>query len=264
MASLANDRAETGDRQPSNLSRLNDAERRVLLLLAEGHTAKSIANTTGSSTASVNERLREARRKTGVSSSRELARQLKAQENRDEQIGVSNASSPSASQPRLEALTRRRRKGLLAMTGILTVAAIAATTMVTQQADAPAATPRWITDRDIGTFTVEGPAWLYERIRIEPRDPAWAPGAERALRERYASVRFFDAKPRILRITCREQTCEVAASVPEARLGSGYGDEEPAIIRDMRKRGLIHTGAIITSDPATSAPIFLSYYLKAD
>ena len=56
-----------------DLSRLNEAERRVLGLLAEGHTAKSIANTIGSTPAAVNERLREARRKTGVGSSRELA-----------------------------------------------------------------------------------------------------------------------------------------------------------------------------------------------
>ena len=49
-----------------DLSRLNEAERQVLLLLAEGHTAKSIANELSSTPAAVNERLREARRKTGV------------------------------------------------------------------------------------------------------------------------------------------------------------------------------------------------------
>jgi DNA-binding CsgD family transcriptional regulator len=55
-------------------SKLNDAERRILTLLAQGHTAKSIAAETGASLHSVNERLREARRKTGAGSSRELAR----------------------------------------------------------------------------------------------------------------------------------------------------------------------------------------------
>jgi len=53
------------DENGADLSRLNDAERRVLLMLAEGHTAKSVANAIGSTPAAVNERLREARRKTG-------------------------------------------------------------------------------------------------------------------------------------------------------------------------------------------------------
>ncbi|HET6407092.1 MAG TPA: sigma factor-like helix-turn-helix DNA-binding protein [Chthoniobacteraceae bacterium] len=54
-----------------DLARLNEAEREALRLLAEGHTAKSIAGLTGRSVAAVNERLREARRKTGIGSSRE-------------------------------------------------------------------------------------------------------------------------------------------------------------------------------------------------
>ncbi len=57
-----------------DLSRLSDAERRALLLLARGHTAKSAAAELGVSEGAVNERLREARRKTGVGSSRQLAR----------------------------------------------------------------------------------------------------------------------------------------------------------------------------------------------
>lgn len=81
-----------------DLSRLSDTERRALLLLATGHTAKSAANTLGVTEASVNERLREARRKTGVGSSRELARltsqeDLASQENRDEKIGIVSGSA---------------------------------------------------------------------------------------------------------------------------------------------------------------------------
>ena len=63
---------------------LSAAERDILTLLARGHTAKSIAALTGRSEASVNERLRQARRKTQLGSSRELARRFAAQENRDE------------------------------------------------------------------------------------------------------------------------------------------------------------------------------------
>lgn len=58
------------------LSRLSDAERRVLLLLARGHTAKTAAAELGVSEGSVNERLREARRKSDVGSSRQLPRMV--------------------------------------------------------------------------------------------------------------------------------------------------------------------------------------------
>ena len=60
---------------------LNDRELEVLRLLASGHTVKTIAVELGRSEASIHERLREARRKTGVGSSRELARRLRDQEN---------------------------------------------------------------------------------------------------------------------------------------------------------------------------------------
>jgi DNA-binding CsgD family transcriptional regulator len=55
---------------------LNERELEVLRLLAAGHTVKTIAAELGRSEASINERLREARRKTGAGSSRELARRL--------------------------------------------------------------------------------------------------------------------------------------------------------------------------------------------
>jgi TonB family protein len=53
------------------------------MLLAQGHEAKSIASTLELSVHTVNERLRSARRKLGVSSSREAARLLLAQEGRE-------------------------------------------------------------------------------------------------------------------------------------------------------------------------------------
>lgn len=77
----------------ADLSRLSGIERRILLLLAAGHTAKSAATALGITEGAVNERLREARRKAGVGSSRELAR-LASQENRDEKIGVAQAAGP--------------------------------------------------------------------------------------------------------------------------------------------------------------------------
>lgn len=73
---------------------LNERELEILRLLSAGHTVKSIAATLGRSEASINERLREARRKTGVGSSRELARQLATQKIWDEKIDLPAPDSP--------------------------------------------------------------------------------------------------------------------------------------------------------------------------
>lgn len=55
---------------------LSEREKEALRLLLVGHDAKSIANTLGLSVHTINDRLRDARRKLGVSSSREAARRL--------------------------------------------------------------------------------------------------------------------------------------------------------------------------------------------
>lgn len=62
----------------ADLSTLSGAEHEVLLLLANGHTAKSAAARLDVSVNVINERLRSARSKTGVGSSRELARLVQA------------------------------------------------------------------------------------------------------------------------------------------------------------------------------------------
>ncbi|WP_285712235.1 helix-turn-helix domain-containing protein [Erythrobacter oryzae] len=59
---------------------LNEREKDALRLLLRGHDAKSSARELGLSVHTVNERLREARRKLGVTSSREAARRLLAAE----------------------------------------------------------------------------------------------------------------------------------------------------------------------------------------
>ena len=87
MATLVNDPNLFEHQAATDLSRLNESERRVLRMLAEGHTVKTIATELEASPAAVNERLREARRKTGVGSSRELARLLKAQKNVTNKLG---------------------------------------------------------------------------------------------------------------------------------------------------------------------------------
>jgi DNA-binding CsgD family transcriptional regulator len=260
VASIVSNEDEFPGKQAVDLTRLSDSERRVLRLLAEGHTAKSIANRIGSTAAAVNERLREARRKTGVGSSRELARLLRAQENRDEQIGVAKASPPIASTLKRDAEPRRLKKGVIAMVALLGIAA-AATFMVAQP-QVPVSAAQTITDPDLGTFTPVGTAWLYQGIRQEPQDSTWAAGAERTLRDRYDTVLFFGSKPRTLRVMCRRVTCEVAASIDNVKPKSSYGPEERSIVADMRKKGLVETGANITGDASSDRLIYLAYYIR--
>lgn len=69
---------------------LSERELEVLRLLVVGHTVKTIAARLGRSETSINERLRSARRKTGVGSSRELARLLNLQETCDKNFDLSS------------------------------------------------------------------------------------------------------------------------------------------------------------------------------
>lgn len=77
------------------LDTLTDREKEALRLLLVGHDAKSVAGLLGLSVHTINERLRDARRKLDVSSSREAARLLARAEQRepdllvDKQLGVS-------------------------------------------------------------------------------------------------------------------------------------------------------------------------------
>jgi DNA-binding CsgD family transcriptional regulator len=85
------------------LARLSEREREVLRLLVEGHELKSIAASLGLSIHTINDRLREARGKLGVSSSRAAARLLAAQEgghrfsgNRKSGVGVRASETDDA------------------------------------------------------------------------------------------------------------------------------------------------------------------------
>lgn len=104
---------------------LTERELEVLRLLAGGHTVKSIAAQLGRSEASINERLREARRKTGVGSSRELARMIEAQKNRDTKSDLSPPGDPAehASMPRHKGAFEWT-KGRIAMAFLLPAAAL--------------------------------------------------------------------------------------------------------------------------------------------
>lgn len=82
----------------ANQQTLTEKEKQTLRLMVRGHDAKSMARQLGLSVHTVNERLRDARRKLEVSSSREAARQLFESEGgtpqnlADEQIGEAGSA----------------------------------------------------------------------------------------------------------------------------------------------------------------------------
>ena len=267
-----------------DLSRLNDAERRVLGLLAEGHTAKSIAHLIGSTEAAVNERLREARRKTGVGSSRELARRLKAQENRVEQIGVGSRHHVTADMPPGAADPRRPRTGVYAMIGLFVIAAAGAAALMTQQP--PAKTP---TDPLIGALLREPDthtnivADLYAKVRSEQRGP-WAVRTEQQIETRLMALPFVGKGGNVLRVTCANTICEIAGTLPDPlagvappknglplpppspltptpfyleKLGLRYGDFQKLGLKEISDESLRGQGP-------TKQFVFLLYYSRQD
>ena len=70
---------------------LTEKEKQTLRLIVRGHDAKSIARSLGLSVHTINERLRDARRKMAVSSSREAARLLLEAE--DDKAGLPTPES---------------------------------------------------------------------------------------------------------------------------------------------------------------------------
>lgn len=107
----------------SKFAALTEKELEILRLLAAGHTVKSIAAGLGRSETSINERLRDARRKTGIGSSRELARLLDAQKIWDKNFGLpTHGSMPlDPVQPPTTGLSRS--KGTIIMLIAMSVAA---------------------------------------------------------------------------------------------------------------------------------------------
>ena len=200
---------EVTKRLAADLAKLNPGEREVLLLLGDGHTAKSISSLTGRSVTSVNERLRQARRKTGVASSRELARLLKTPKNGDEEIGMAAEPSDSPSAPR----TVFKRGAMMMIVSTVIVAAVWA---AVQQGGAPAPqalpSPQTILPGGLFPPMDSDPRHLAEAVRSEPRDAIWASRAEAALRARYAPL-ISRGEVTDLRVTCATTACEAVGKI---------------------------------------------------
>jgi DNA-binding CsgD family transcriptional regulator len=131
------------DRLSHSVEALTAKELEILRLLTAGHTVKSIAARLGRSETSINERLRDARRKTGVGSSRELARHLDAQKIWDKNIDLSAEASTIDEEAQSPILRRLSSKGTTIMLIAMAVAAagiVFAAAESTQQAAAPSQT----------------------------------------------------------------------------------------------------------------------------
>ncbi len=119
---------------------LTDREMEILRLLVAGHTVKTIAARLGRSETSINERLRSARRKTGVGSSRELARLLDLQKTCDENIDLSRQRSTVKDLARTATVGVRGSKGMMVMLIAIPLAAAGLMFAAAPSAD-PVGTP---------------------------------------------------------------------------------------------------------------------------
>jgi DNA-binding CsgD family transcriptional regulator len=136
----------------TGLQALTEKEKETLRLLVDGHDAKSMARHLGLSVHTINERLRDARRKMSASSSREAARQLREIEGRTPEISGDKTLGEAAAATGMEEMaapaeTRRisRRAGWIAGGLFMSFSlALLAFASMSGSADTPAAAPATI------------------------------------------------------------------------------------------------------------------------
>lgn len=135
----------------AGLETLTDKEKATLRLIVRGHDAKSAARALDLSVHTINERLREARRKLAVPSSREAARLLfEAEGGVPQKVGDSEngEASPAGRPDQAEApvVGARRRIGPAALIGVLLMSATLALFALIGL-NQPAATPTLVTQQ---------------------------------------------------------------------------------------------------------------------
>ncbi|WP_425987533.1 hypothetical protein [Brevundimonas sp. TWP2-3-2] len=204
-------------------------ERDLLGLLGRGHTAKSIATLRSMSETAVNERFRSARRKTGIGSSREIARLIVARENRHDFIGLAPTDEPAAELPRPDAHRRASHRWRLPMAAAVLLAAA----ILAQQTAVPLASPGQSIDSARSVFTTDapGPDWaalddedaarpdraaLANEVAAGRRDAAWSSATEAALLTAYRALPLFADGADSLRARCSATLCEVTGVSPLA------------------------------------------------
>ena len=251
---------------------MNPAEREVLALLAQGHTAKSIATLTGKTEGSVNERLREARRKTGAASSRELARLFAedtSRKNRDEQTGVADPASGGSGSPTNTA--RRPRgasgKGIIVMGVITGMATLAGMLFAIQPAPQAAAPAEDLVLGSLATRPAPSLVELHQRMRGEGRDENWATAKEAAIRAKFTTRAGLGQAGDLLRVICGKTLCEVAVTMPdssEKRIQSAMEGIQGKELRDsMDALGLVNEiMSFGSADDQPARSLFVSYWRR--
>ena len=257
-----------------SLDRLTDGERDLLRLLAQGHTAKTIARTRGLSVNAVNERLRSARRKTDASSSRSLARLIVdqerkgSQENSDKFLGLERSHIlPQSVGIQGIAVGARIALTKWRMTMILGVL-IAAGLLAYQSSFAVQAVPPSQT-RSLAEQVPE-PEILQARLQAEIPDTLWASRAEDRLRAAYRGVHI-DLEA----LSCGSTLCEVVGSMSRpmaeqtltipsmaARLGSPDGEGGNALKLLRSNADLVRSNAEPASEQDQFA--FTDYWQRID
>lgn len=249
-----------------HLAALSPGEREVLVLLAQGHTAKTIAGELGLSTAAVNERLRSARRKTGAGSSRELARRL-TQENRDDFSEVADGVVPA--DPAVRTPTGRLlswRNVMLAGASLAAVVVLAVGPQIATQQPVTADTGP---DAEIIARMSAGPDLkaLRNQVRTEARDEAWAAATEAGIREQYGRTAAVARSVATLSVTCAASLCEVIGRTrPGASsedVASALGDIQSGELNAaIEQLGLKIQVSSFTTDPDNADGMAFASYLE--
>ncbi len=153
------------ERPPGSLTALSDKEREILRLLTAGHTVKTIAARLGRTEASINERLRDARRKTGIGSSRELARLLDAQKIWDKNIELPPPGSSTNEVQQPEPSGRNWSKATIGMLAALSIATAAGVTLTAADSQSQAGLPATIRGAPAQRLPLVG-TWSLDVARI--------------------------------------------------------------------------------------------------
>lgn len=258
----------------STLTRLNASERELLLLLGRGHTAKSIASLKGLTELAVNERFRSARRKTGIGSSREIARLLVAQENRDDIFGLARSSAPTPDLPRPDAphpASPQRWRLYMAAAVLLAAAILAQQTAVPPERPLPPAAAAIFAPQQAAPDLVA----LRAEIATGPSDPAWSNATEAALSHIYHGALAPSDAVASLDVACNATLCEVLGvsraglssaqmtAVTEAVQSRETNEAAMALKLDNIVHGFNSTGVGETRDAPVTI-VFAAYWRRVE
>lgn len=256
------------------LDRLNPVERDLLGLLGRGHTAKSIATLRSVSEAAVNERFRSARRKTGIGSSREIARLIVAQENRHDFIDLAPPATPGPELPRPDA---PRRASPIRWRLPMTAAVLLAAAILAQQTAVPPERP--LPPAAAAMFAPQEPSPDLVALRAEiaagPANPAWSSATEAALSRAYHRVTDPTGALVSLDVTCNASLCEVLGVSRDGLAGADInalteavqGREVNESIMAMKLDNIVHSFHSTGDGPGAEVAatvVFAAYWRRAE